>query len=141
LTSPLIVKPAAHLRRFIGGFNAPHHRNASLSSGFYIVRKVLPLIRLTTALAHCSLFWPVCAVTEAAAPNKKGHHTAVSPVHSSLEITGKTTSIPGLPVVKLDDRTEDPGNPEKMPAAPPSPLRRDRFASLRPPRLSWTLKL
>jgi hypothetical protein len=82
LTSPLIVNPAAHLRRFIGGFNAPHHRNASLSSGFYIVRKVLRLIRLTTALAHCSLFWPVCAVTEAAAPNKKGHRTAVSPVHS-----------------------------------------------------------
>ena len=114
-------------------------RYASLSSGLDIVRKTLGkheiatvqttsidqeagLIRLTTVLAHSSgewvsSDWPVCPVSETAAPHKMGAALTYARRYALFTLVGiageDDLDAPDLPVVKLDGGA-GPGNTEKM---------------------------
>ena len=113
-------------------------RYASLSSGLEIVRKALGkheiatvqttaidhdagLIRLTTVLAHSSgewvsSDWPVCPVTETAAPHKMGAALTYARRFSLFTLVGiageDDLDAPDLPTVPAD--APNLGGPEKM---------------------------
>jgi hypothetical protein len=115
-------------------------RYASLSSGLDIVRKALGkheiatvqttsidqeagLIRLTTVLAHSSgewvsSDWPVCPVSETAAPHKMGAALTYARRYALFTLVGiageDDLDAPDLPGIKLDGGTAGTGNPEKL---------------------------
>jgi hypothetical protein len=115
-------------------------RYASLSSGLDLVRKTLGkheiatvqttsidpeggLIRLTTVLAHSSgewvsSDWPVCPVSETAAPHKMGAALTYARRYALFTLVGiageDDLDAPDLPVIKSDGGTAGPSNPEKM---------------------------
>ena len=115
-------------------------RYASLSSGLDIVRKALGkheiatvqttaidqeagLIRLTTVLAHSSgewlsSDWPVCPVTDTAAPHKMGAALTYARRYSLFTLVGiageDDLDAPDLPVIKLNGGSADLDPAEKM---------------------------
>jgi hypothetical protein len=115
-------------------------RYASLSSGLDIVRKALGkheiatvqttsidqeagLIRLTTVLAHSSgewvsSDWPVCPVSETAAPHKMGAALTYARRYALFTLVGiageDDLDAPDLPGIKLDGGTAGTGNLEKL---------------------------
>src|ERR1700730_8852482 len=115
-------------------------RYASLSSGLDIVRKALGkheiatvqttsidkdegLIRLTTVLAHSSgewvsSDWPVCPVSENAAPHRMGAALTYAPRHALFTLVGiageDDLDAPDLPGIKLEGGTAGAGNLEKL---------------------------
>ena len=115
-------------------------RYASLSTGLEIVRKALGkheiatvqttaidheagLIRLTTVLAHSSgewvsSDWPVCPVTETAAPHKMGAALTYARRYSLFTLVGiageDDLDAPDLPTAHLDGGSSNLGHPEKM---------------------------
>jgi ERF superfamily len=115
-------------------------RYASLSTGLELVRKALGkheiatvqttaidqeagLIRLTTVLAHSSgewisSDWPVCPVTETAAPHKMGAALTYARRYSLFTLVGiageDDLDAPDLPTVHLDGGSSNPGHAEKM---------------------------
>lgn len=115
-------------------------RYASLSSGLDIVRKALGkheiatvqttaidqeagLIRLTTVLAHSSgewlsSDWPVCPVTDTAAPHKMGAALTYARRYSLFTLVGiageDDLDAPDLPVIKLNGGFADLDPAEKM---------------------------
>src|SRR5713226_5720032 len=115
-------------------------RYASLSSGLDLVRKSLGrheiatvqttsidedagLIRLTTTLAHSSgewvsSDWPVCPVSETAAPHKMGAALTYARRYALFTLVGiageDDLDAPDLPGIKLDGGTVGPGNSERM---------------------------
>jgi hypothetical protein len=115
-------------------------RYASLSSGLDLVRKALGkyeiatvqttsidqeagLIRLTTVLAHSSgewvsSDWPVCPVSETAAPHKMGAALTYARRYALFTLVGiageDDLDAPDLPGIKLDGGTAGPGNLEKL---------------------------
>jgi ERF superfamily len=114
-------------------------RYAPLSSGLDLVRKTLGkheiatvqttsidqeagLIRLTTVLAHSSgewvsSDWPVCPVSETAAPHKMGAALTYARRYALFTLVGiageDDLDAPDLPGVKLDGGTAGPGKLEK----------------------------
>jgi hypothetical protein len=114
-------------------------RYASLSSGLDLVRKALGkheiatvqttsidqeagLIRLTTVLAHSSgewvsSDWPVCPVSETAAPHKMGAALTYARRYALFTLVGiageDDLDAPDLPGIKLDGGTAGPSNLEK----------------------------
>jgi hypothetical protein len=114
-------------------------RYASLSSGLDLVRKALGkheiatvqttsidqeagLIRLTTVLAHSSgewvsSDWPVCPVSETAAPHKMGAALTYARRYALFTLVGiageDDLDAPDLPGLKLDGGTAGPSNLEK----------------------------
>jgi ERF superfamily len=114
-------------------------RYASLSSGLDLVRKALGkheiatvqttsidreagLIRLTTMLAHSSgewvsSDWPVCPVSETAAPHKMGAALTYARRYALFTLVGiageDDLDAPDLPGIKLDSSASGPGNLEK----------------------------
>src|ERR1700722_3544238 len=114
-------------------------RYASLSSGLDIVRKALGkheiatvqttaidaagLIRLTTVLAPSSgewvsSDWPVCPVSETAAPHKMGAALTYARRYALFTLVGiageDELDAPDLPGMKLDGGATGPGNPTNM---------------------------
>jgi hypothetical protein len=115
-------------------------RYASLSSGLDLVRKALGkqeiatvqttsidqeagLIRLTTVLAHSSgewvsSDWPVCPVSETAAPHKMGAALTYARRYALFTLVGiageDDLDAPDLPGIKLDGGTAGTGNLEKL---------------------------
>ena len=115
-------------------------RYASLSTGLEIVRKALGkheiatvqttaidheagLIRLTTVLAHSSgewvsSDWPVCPVSETAAPHKMGAALTYARRYSLFTLVGiageDDLDAPDLPTVHSDGSLPNLGDPEKM---------------------------
>ena len=115
-------------------------RYASLSTGLEIVRKALGkheiatvqttaidheagLIRLTTVLAHSSgewvsSDWPVCPVSETAAPHKMGAALTYARRYSLFTLVGiageDDLDAPDLPTVHLDGGSSNLGHAEKM---------------------------
>ncbi len=115
-------------------------RYAPLSSGLDIVRKALGkqeiatvqttsidneagLIRLTTVLAHSSgewvsSDWPVCPVSETAAPHKMGAALTYARRYALFTLVGiageDDLDAPDLPVVNLDGGGSDPASSNKM---------------------------
>ena len=115
-------------------------RYASLSTGLDIVRKALGkheiatvqttaidheagLIRLTTVLAHSSgewvsSDWPVCPVTETAAPHKMGAALTYARRYSLFTLVGiageDDLDAPDLPTAHLDGGSSNLGHAEKM---------------------------
>ncbi len=115
-------------------------RYASLSSGLDLVRKALGkheiatvqttsidhdagLIRLTTVLAHSSgewvsSDWPVCPVSETAAPHKMGAALTYARRYVLFTLVGiageDDLDAPDLPSIKLDGGAVGPGNSERM---------------------------
>src|SRR4051794_21393578 len=115
-------------------------RYASLSTGLEIVRKALGkheiatvqtttidheagLIRLTTVLAHSSgewvsSDWPVCPVTETAAPHKMGAALTYARRYSLFTLVGiageDDLDAPDLPTVQLDGGSSNLGHAAKM---------------------------
>jgi hypothetical protein len=115
-------------------------RYASLSSGLDLVRKALGkheiatvqttsidqeggLIRLTTVLAHSSgewvsSDWPVCPVSETAAPHKMGAALSYARRYALFTLVGiageDDLDAPDLPGIKLDGGGESPPTPKKM---------------------------
>jgi hypothetical protein len=113
-------------------------RYASLSSGLDLVRKALGkheiatvqttsidqeagLIRLTTVLAHSSgewvsSDWPVCPVSETAAPHKMGAALTYARRYALFTLVGiageDDLDAPDLPGMKLDGATAGPGDPK-----------------------------
>jgi hypothetical protein len=114
-------------------------RYASLSSGLDLVRKALGkheiatvqttsidqeagLIRLTTVLAHSSgewvsSDWPVCPVSETAAPHKMGAALTYARRYALFTLVGiageDDLDAPDLPSIKLDGGAVGPGNSER----------------------------
>ena len=114
-------------------------RYASLSTGLEIVRKALGkheiatvqttaidheagLIRLTTVLAHSSgewvsSDWPVCPVTETAAPHKMGAALTYARRYSLFTLVGiageDDLDAPDLPTVHSDGGSSNVGHPEE----------------------------
>jgi hypothetical protein len=114
-------------------------RYASLSSGLDLVRKALGkheiatvqttsfdpqsgLIRLTTVLAHSSgewvsSDWPVCPVSETAAPHKMGAALTYARRYALFTLVGiageDDLDAPDLPGLKLDGGTAGPSNLER----------------------------
>src|SRR6266404_1787632 len=114
-------------------------RYASLSTGLDLVRKslgrheiatvqttsideVAGLIRLTTTLAHSSgewvsSDWPVCPVSETAAPHRMGAALTYARRYALFTMVGiageDDLDAPDLPGMKLDGGTAGPSNPEK----------------------------
>jgi hypothetical protein len=114
-------------------------RYASLASGLDIVRKVLGkheiatvqttaidkevgLIRLTTLLAHSSgewvsSDWPVCPVTETAAPHRMGAALTYARRYALFTLVGiageDDLDAPDLPIAPLTGGTPEPDGPEK----------------------------
>ena len=115
-------------------------RYASLSTGLEIVRKALGkyeiatvqttaidheagLIRLTTVLAHSSgewvsSDWPVCPVTETAAPHKMGAALTYARRYSLFTLVGiageDDLDAPDLPTADSDGSLPTVGDPKKM---------------------------
>jgi ERF superfamily len=115
-------------------------RYASLSSGLDLVRKALGkheiatvqttsidpeggLIRLTTVLAHSSgewvsSDWPVCPVSETAAPHKMGAALSYARRYALFTLVGiageDDQDAPDLPVVKMVDGPAGRSDPEKI---------------------------
>src|ERR1700730_5040055 len=115
-------------------------RYASLSSGLDLVRKALGkheiatvqttsidqeagLIRLTTVLAHSSgewvsSDWPVCPVSETAAPHKMGAALTYARRYALFTLVGiageDDLDAPDLPGIKLDGGTVDQSRPEEL---------------------------
>ena len=115
-------------------------RYASLSSGLDLVRKALGkyeiatvqttsidqeagLIRLTTVLAHSSgewvsSDWPVCPVSETAAPHKMGAALTYARRYALFTLVGiageDDLDAPDLPGIKLEGGTAGTGNLEKL---------------------------
>jgi hypothetical protein len=115
-------------------------RYASLSSGLDIVRKALGkheiatvqttsidkeagLIRLTTVLAHSSgewvsSDWPVCPVSETAAPHRMGAALTYARRYALFTLVGiageDDLDAPDLPIIKLEEGSSGPGHQEKM---------------------------
>ena len=115
-------------------------RYASLSTGLEIVRKALGkheiatvqttaidheagLIRLTTVLAHSSgewvsSDWPVCPVSETAAPHKMGAALTYARRYSLFTLVGiageDDLDAPDLPTLHSDGGSSNLGHPEKM---------------------------
>ena len=115
-------------------------RYASLSTGLEIVRKALGkheiatvqttaidheagLIRLTTVLAHSSgewvsSDWPVCPVSETAAPHKMGAALTYARRYSLFTLVGiageDDLDAPDLPTVHSDGGFPNLGHAEKM---------------------------
>jgi ERF superfamily len=115
-------------------------RYASLSSGLDLVRRALGkheiatvqttsidreagLIRLTTVLAHSSgewvsSDWPVCPVSETAAPHKMGASLTYARRYALFTLVGiageDDLDAPDLPIIKPDGGTTGPGNPTMM---------------------------
>jgi len=115
-------------------------RYASLSSGLDLVRKALGkheiatvqttsidqeagLIRLTTVLAHSSgewvsSDWPVCPVSETAAPHKMGAALTYARRYALFTLVGiageDDLDAPDVPVIKLSGGATGPSDPEKM---------------------------
>src|SRR5712691_6262383 len=114
-------------------------RYASLSSGLDIVRKALGkheiatcqttsidqeagLIRLTTMLAHSSgewvsSDWPVCPVSETAAPHKMGAALTYARRYALFTLVGiageDDLDAPDLPVTTSDSGAAGPGHSER----------------------------
>jgi hypothetical protein len=114
-------------------------RYASLSSGLEIVRKVLGkheiatvqtteidkdagLIRLTTVLAHSSgewvsSDWPVCPVTETAAPHRMGAALTYARRYALFTLVGiageDDLDAPDLPITPLTGGAPEAGRPRK----------------------------
>jgi hypothetical protein len=137
-------------------------RYAPLSSGLDLVRKVLGkyeiatvqtttieqeagLIRLTTMLAHSSgewvsSDWPVCPVSETAAPHKMGAALTYARRYALFTLVGiageDDLDAPDLPGIKPEGSTTSPGNPTGMNghgAAVRSGYDRSSSRKLRPP--------
>src|ERR1700719_2522691 len=114
-------------------------RYASLASGLDIVRKALGkheiatvqttaideagLIRLTAVLAHSSgecvsSDWPVCPVSETAAPHKMGAALTYARRYALFTLVGiageDDLDAPDLPGIKLDGGTAGSGDLEKL---------------------------
>jgi hypothetical protein len=115
-------------------------RYASLASGLDLVRKALGnheiatvqttsidqevgLIRLTTVLAHSSgewvsSDWPVCSVSETAAPHKLGAALTYARRYALFTLVGiageDDLDAPDLPGMKLDSGAAGPGNSERL---------------------------
>jgi len=115
-------------------------RYASLSSGLDIVRKALGkheiatvqttaidkdagLIRLTTVLAHSSgewvsSDWPVCPVTETAAPHKMGAALTYARRYALFTLVGiageDDLDAPDLPVNPIDSGAAGRSDPNRM---------------------------
>jgi hypothetical protein len=115
-------------------------RYASLSTGLDIVRKALGkheiatvqttaidheagLIRLTTVLAHSSgewvsSDWPVCPVSETAAPHKMGAALTYARRYSLFTLVGiageDDLDAPDLPTLHSDEGSSSLGRGEKM---------------------------
>jgi len=115
-------------------------RYASLSSGLDLVRKALGkheiatvqttsidqeagLIRLTTVLAHSSgewvsSDWPVCPVSETAAPHKMGAALTYARRYALFTLVGiageDDLDAPDLPVIQLHGGSPGPNDPTRM---------------------------
>src|SRR3984893_9930896 len=115
-------------------------RYASLSSGLDLVRKALGkheiatvqttsidqeagLIRLTTVLAHSSgewvsSDWPVCPVSETAAPHKMGAALTYARRYALFTLVGiageDDLDAPDLPGIKWESGPVDHSRPEKL---------------------------
>src|SRR5213080_4348008 len=115
-------------------------RYASLASGLDIVRKTLSqqeiatvqttavdqeagLIRLTTVLAHSSgewvsSEWPVCPVSETAAPHRMGAALTYARRYALFTLVGiageDDVDAPDLPVIHLNGGATNLGHAEKM---------------------------
>jgi hypothetical protein len=143
-------------------------RYASLSSGLDIVRKILGkheiatvqttsidaevgLIRLTTVLAHASgewvsSDWPVCALSETAAPHKMGAALTYARRYALFTLVGiageDDLDAPDLPVTGSEIGPASPNNPgnghAEAASTPSAPVRGSgsyRKARPRPPVL------
>src|SRR5271170_4185541 len=138
-----LINPEKSLVAFIRpdspGATEQSFRYAPLSSGLDIVRKSLGqheiatiqttaidkddgLIRLTTLLAHSSgewvsSDWPVCPVSETAAPHRMGAALTYARRYALFTLVGiageDDLDAPDLPFIKLDEGSVGPGNPEK----------------------------
>jgi hypothetical protein len=81
------------------------------------------LIRLTTVLAHSSgewvsSDWPVCPISETAAPHKMGAALTYARRYALFTLVGiageDDLDAPDLPVIKSDGGAAGPSNPEKL---------------------------
>ena len=137
-------------------------RYASLSSGLDLVRKSLGrheiatvqttsidepagLIRLTTTLAHSSgewvsSDWPVCQVSETAAPHRLGAALTYARRYALFTLVGiageDDLDAPNLAALPIDERGPESmigGKTEPMIARPVSPVSKVPVAPRRPP--------
>jgi ERF superfamily len=159
LTNPekLVV---ATIRPPFNGRGDRTFRYASLASGLELVRKALGkheiatmqttsierdagLIRLTTVLAHSSgewvrSDWPVCMVSETAAPHKIGAALTYARRYALFTLVGiageDDLDAPDLPGIKLDARTKNLEKPYGYAGATDSmpPYRKGLPRKLRP---------